>query len=292
MGKVSIDTTWLSGIEDAPLAARTQFYGALMAYVIDGEAITPKDKQAAFAWKCVLPMIRKSLAISKVRSEARKSATKTSTKREQTEVFCHQQNAEQNCDTCPSTNEGFCCEQNTDKIGLSGSVSGGTSHIGNVVKPSSSNNNHSLKSAVAEPLDPSKTNENEAGAGSNIYLSNSNNNFNNTIEKENREINKEKKESEKPVKMKYAEHVSMTEDEFAKLMANYGKEQTIWMINKLNAYKGSKNKTYKSDYLAILNWVVGEYEKQNKNNNGNKVNTRLHPGGTSQAPADYGNSTI
>ena len=57
-------------------------------------------------------------------------------------------------------------------------------------------------------------------------------------------------------KKKYADYVSMTEKEFDKLVDKYGKSQTATMIDKLNSYKGSKGKRYKSDYMAILTWVV------------------------------------
>lgn len=57
-------------------------------------------------------------------------------------------------------------------------------------------------------------------------------------------------------KKEYAEFVSMTEKEFDSLVEKYGKEPTNKMIEILDNYKGSKGKTYKSDYRAILNWVV------------------------------------
>ena len=33
------------------------------------------------------------------------------------------------------------------------------------------------------------------------------------------------------------------------------------MVKKLDDYKAASGRTYKSDYRAILNWVVGEYRK-------------------------------
>lgn len=284
MAKVTIDTTWLTGIEDMPISARIQFYGSLMALVLDGVEVTPKEKHVAFAWKCVMPVIRKSLAISRVRREARLSATKGDDK---CSNFCNEQNA----DTC---NE-FCCEQNANKIESSGSVSDVISDgrsQSNVVMNVKNGKFKEMVCTQTEPQDSSKNGEKPVGAKPNISLSN--NNINNNLScnnKEEKEIHKESEESKKQPKMKYAEHVSMTEKEFEALMDKFGKEQTIWMVNKLNSYKGSKNKRYASDYLAILNWVVGEYEKQNKNTNG-KVNSRIHPGSAGQVAADYGNSTI
>lgn len=57
-------------------------------------------------------------------------------------------------------------------------------------------------------------------------------------------------------KVKYAEFVSMTEEEYQKLVDKYGPEKTARFIEALDNYKGSKGKTYESDYRAILSWVV------------------------------------
>lgn len=65
-------------------------------------------------------------------------------------------------------------------------------------------------------------------------------------------------------KISYADHVTMTKAEFGKLLDNYGFEKTHIFIDKLNTYKGSKGKRYKSDYLAILNWVVPHFEGKKK----------------------------
>lgn len=54
----------------------------------------------------------------------------------------------------------------------------------------------------------------------------------------------------------YAEFVSMTPEEYQKLIDKYGETNTKRFIEKLNVAKGSKGYKYKSDYLAILNWVV------------------------------------
>jgi len=65
-----------------------------------------------------------------------------------------------------------------------------------------------------------------------------------------------KKNKNKEKKYKYADFVSMTKKEYQKLIKEYGEKYTKKFIDKLNAFKGSKGKTYKSDYLAILNWVT------------------------------------
>ena len=61
----------------------------------------------------------------------------------------------------------------------------------------------------------------------------------------------------KEFKKNYAEFVSMTKEEYKKLVDKYGKEFTDKCIEVLDNYKGSSGKKYKSDYRAILTWVVG-----------------------------------
>lgn len=71
-----------------------------------------------------------------------------------------------------------------------------------------------------------------------------------------------------PKKNKYAEFVSMTEDEYKKLVANYKDEALVKrMIEVLDNYKGANGKKYKSDYRAILNWVAEKVLKENKTDN-------------------------
>jgi predicted phage replisome organizer len=57
-------------------------------------------------------------------------------------------------------------------------------------------------------------------------------------------------------KKKYRDCVSLTETEYNKLINDYGKDQVDTMLDKLNNYKGSKGKKYKSDYMAIHSWVI------------------------------------
>ena len=63
-------------------------------------------------------------------------------------------------------------------------------------------------------------------------------------------------------KRKYADFVSMTEEEYQKLVDEYGEEFTRRCIEVLDNYKGAKGKKYKSDYRAIKNWVVGRVEEE------------------------------
>lgn len=74
----------------------------------------------------------------------------------------------------------------------------------------------------------------------NIY----NNNINNNIKKE------EKK------KLKFFEKVWLSSEEHEALKKDFGEAKTAALIQKLENFKQSSGKTYKSDYHAILNWVV------------------------------------
>lgn len=76
------------------------------------------------------------------------------------------------------------------------------------------------------------------------------------------DIKKEKREKEKPAKLHYAPCVMMTGEEYRKLAEAHGEDGAAWMVRKLDDYKAASGKTYKSDYRAILNWVVGEWQKQ------------------------------
>ena len=72
-----------------------------------------------------------------------------------------------------------------------------------------------------------------------------------------------------PKKM-YAENVKMTESEYKNLVDRYSEEGARWMITKLDNYKAARGMVYKSDYRAILNWVVKEWQKElNAKQNGN-----------------------
>jgi hypothetical protein len=68
-----------------------------------------------------------------------------------------------------------------------------------------------------------------------------------------------------PQKREYAEDVFLTEEEHGKLVAAHGLPFVEACIRKLSFYKGAKGATYKSDYKAILSWVVGEVEKFQQN---------------------------
>lgn len=73
--------------------------------------------------------------------------------------------------------------------------------------------------------------------------------------------NKNIKNNKKNKNIIYAENVSMTTEEYQKLVDEHGEPATKRMIEILDNYKGSTGKPYKNDYRAILNWVIKRYEE-------------------------------
>jgi hypothetical protein len=71
-------------------------------------------------------------------------------------------------------------------------------------------------------------------------------------------------ESKKPKKEKFAEFVFLLPEEYQKLIIAHGTKNTDILITILNNYKGSNGKKYKSDYLAILNWVIDRAKNDGK----------------------------
>lgn len=90
----------------------------------------------------------------------------------------------------------------------------------------------------------------------------------------------QKAKAEKKRKYNYAEFVTLTRDEYAKLCEQFGEDATKGMIEILDNYIGSKGKRYKSHYRAILMWVVDAYNEKLQRN-GNKLSTNT----TGQNPA-------
>ena len=86
---------------------------------------------------------------------------------------------------------------------------------------------------------------------------------------------KSKSKSKSKVKAKdtkalYGDFVKLTEEEYQKLVEQFGRDGADRRIEKLNLYKGSTGKKYKSDYLTILSWERRDHEtrKDNKLING------------------------
>lgn len=67
-------------------------------------------------------------------------------------------------------------------------------------------------------------------------------------------------------KLQIAEFVSMTADEYQKLIDEFGKEDADALVAILDNYKGSSGKKYKSDYRAIRSWCVERLEEQKRRN--------------------------
>jgi hypothetical protein len=64
------------------------------------------------------------------------------------------------------------------------------------------------------------------------------------------------KEEYKDKGIKLGEYVTMKKEDLDKLNTQYGKALTEKAIRCLDNYKGSSGKKYKSDYRAILSWVI------------------------------------
>lgn len=104
----------------------------------------------------------------------------------------------------------------------------------------------------------------------------------------------EKAKAEKKKKYKYAEFVSLTRDEYAKLCEEHGEDATKRMIEILDNYKGSSGKKYKNDYRTILNWVVDRYyEEQRRNGSYQRQHIiSANPGGGSENNPRFPGSTL
>ena len=57
----------------------------------------------------------------------------------------------------------------------------------------------------------------------------------------------------------------MTQSEHDTLVEKYGEAFTRKLIEELDNYKGASGKTYKSDYKAMLVWVIEKCEKKYPN---------------------------
>jgi len=90
-----------------------------------------------------------------------------------------------------------------------------------------------------------------------------------------------------PQKRKYAPFVLLTEAEYEKLASQYGEDGAQWMITKLDNYKAARGMTYKSDYRAILNWVVKEFEKEQLKQNSYGTNETWRPTAKEQRDAEF-----
>ena len=65
------------------------------------------------------------------------------------------------------------------------------------------------------------------------------------------------------IKIEYAVHVKMKEEEYLKLCEEFGEELIKGKVEDLNNWKGGKGKTTKDDYLTIRAWIRKD-AKENK----------------------------
>ena len=76
-------------------------------------------------------------------------------------------------------------------------------------------------------------------------------------------------------KINIKEFVFLSESELNKLNEEFASHEVEWMLNKLNDYKASTGKKYKSDYAAINMWVKDAFRKAKvdfiKDNNTSEV---------------------
>lgn len=80
----------------------------------------------------------------------------------------------------------------------------------------------------------------------------------------NKDKEKDKEKKKEKEKKEYAPAVTMTEEQYAILLNDYGNDITSSAIEKLSVYKMSRGCIYKSDYHAILNWVITEVAKKDR----------------------------
>ena len=85
-------------------------------------------------------------------------------------------------------------------------------------------------------------------------------------------VNKKENIKEKEPKIHFAEFVTMTNAEYNKLVSTYSKEFADQCIEVLDNYKGSIGKKYKSDYRAVLSWVIDEVKKRKQQKTTKKSN--------------------
>lgn len=63
------------------------------------------------------------------------------------------------------------------------------------------------------------------------------------------------------------QNVKLSDEEHQKLIDEFGEAGTSAIIKILDTYKGSSGKKYKSDYLAIRNWVIDRYKQDSSKKN-------------------------
>lgn len=87
-------------------------------------------------------------------------------------------------------------------------------------------------------------------------------------EEEEKKTEEEQEEKESPARVRYADNVAMTQEEYGKLLSAYGEAATVRMVEILDNYKGASGRKYASDYRAILNWVVSRLSEERRRGGG------------------------
>jgi hypothetical protein len=90
-------------------------------------------------------------------------------------------------------------------------------------------------------------------------------------------LNETKLNKIKENKINIKEFIFLSESEINKLNEDFASHEVEWMLNKLNDYKASTGKKYKSDYAAINMWVKDAFKKAKVDfvKNNNTFNTRM-----------------
>ena len=117
-----------------------------------------------------------------------------------------------------------------------------------------------------------QSNEKNANACERMQSDANNANTNTNTDTNTDTNNKKENIKEKEPKIHFAEFVTMTNAEYNKLVSTYSKEFADQCIEVLDNYKGSSGKKYKSDYRAILSWVIDEVKKRKKQTTTKKSN--------------------
>lgn len=80
-----------------------------------------------------------------------------------------------------------------------------------------------------------------------------------------------KQEDKKIKKDIYSENVALSEEEYQKLVEQFGDADTLKRIANLSYYKGSTGKKYASDYMTILNWARKEEKPKPTNSDKGRI---------------------
>lgn len=222
MARITIDTRWFDSLDTLPVEIKQQVYYAVVMYLNDG-TVVDMDTSCSIAFCMVRKEIDKALSLSEKRKKA-------GSKGGQKSMNLLKQN---------STDENF-AQANND--------------FGRAKQEFAQ---AKVDYAQANDIDPWKETKEDVLPLSpvpSIITPQENTVENHLKEKTPKGV------KEKAPKRNFAEDVRLTDSEYEKLVLKHGIEATQWMIDKLNAFKLSKGKVYKSDYGAINNWVVERYE--------------------------------